>query len=121
MHGARDIVVPLSTGRDAARRAAGELVVVEGATHSWLLKDPEAMPAIVHELMRGRLGTAVLRAKGRAGLDVDATAAEVDGAAFFYEPGSLAVALTPSQAWHDDETLHRSPRYRWHIEVVDRD
>jgi pimeloyl-ACP methyl ester carboxylesterase len=114
VHGDRDVVVPLSTGRDAARRAAGELIVVEGATHSWLLKDPEAMPAIVHELMRGRLGTAVLRAKGRAGLDVDATPADVDACAWFYEPGSLAVALTPSQAWHDDETFHRGPRYRWH-------
>lgn len=113
VHGDRDVVVPLSTGRDAARRAAGELVVVEGATHSWLLKDPEAMPAIVHELMKGRLGTAVLRAKGRAGLDVDATSAEVEASSWFYEPGSLAVALTPAQDWHDDETLHRGPRYRW--------
>ena len=116
VHGDRDIVVPLSTGRDAARRAGGELVVVEGASHSWLLKDPEAMPSIVHELMRGRLGTAVLRAKGRAGLDTAAPASEVEASAWFYEPGALAVALTPQQAWHDDETLHRASRYRWHVE-----
>jgi pimeloyl-ACP methyl ester carboxylesterase len=117
VHGDRDIVVPISTGRDAARRAAGELIVVEGATHSWLLKDPEAMPAIVHELMRGRLGTAVLRAKGRAGLEAAAPAAEVEASRWFYAPGSLAVALTPDQGWRDDETLHRAPHYRWHREV----
>ena len=117
VHGDRDLVVPLSTGRDAARRAAGELIVVEGATHSWLLKDPEAMPAIVHELMRGRLGTAVLRAKGRAGLDAAATPEEVEASRWFYAPASLAVALTPHQDWRDDETLHRAPRYRWHREV----
>jgi hypothetical protein len=104
------------TGRAAARRAGGELVVVEGASHSWLLKDPEAMPAIVHELMKGRLGTAILRAKGRAGLDTDAAPADVEASPWFYEPGSLVVQLTPQQAWHDDETLHRAPRYRWHRE-----
>jgi pimeloyl-ACP methyl ester carboxylesterase len=114
VHGDHDVVVPLRTGRDAARRAAGELVVVEGASHSWLLKDPEAMPAIVHELMRGRLGTAVLRAKGRAGLDASAPPGDVEASPWFYEVDGLARALTPEQVWHDDETLHRAPRYRWH-------
>lgn len=117
VHGDRDVVVPVRTGRDAARRAAGELVVVEGASHSWLLKDPEAMPAIVFELMRGRLGTALLRAKGRAGLDADATPEDIEASPWFYEPGSLVGELTPHQAWHDDETLHRAPRYRWHREL----
>lgn len=116
VHGDRDVVVPLSTGRDAARRAAGELVVVEGATHSWVLKDPEAMPAIVLELMKGRLGTAVLRAKGRAGLEASASAEEVEASEHFYAPGSLVAALTPRQRWEDHETLHRAPRYRWRIE-----
>jgi pimeloyl-ACP methyl ester carboxylesterase len=119
VHGDRDLVVPLRTGRDAARRAAGELIIVEGATHAWLLKDPEAMPAIVHELMRGRLGTAVLRAKGRAGLDNDASAEDVEASGWFYEPGSLVVALTPQQEWLDDDTLHRAPRYRWHLDRDD--
>ena len=32
-------------------------------SHSWLLKDPETLPAIMHALMRGRLGTAVLKAQ----------------------------------------------------------
>jgi len=116
VHGDRDIVVPLATGRDAARRAAGELVVVHGATHSWVLKDPESMPAIVHELMKGRLGTAVLKARLNAGLDGDADRAEIDANRAFYAEDSLAVALTPRQEWHDEEKFHRAPRYRWHRE-----
>ena len=116
MHGDRDLVVPLSTGRDAARRADGELVVVHGATHSWLLKDPEAMPAIVHELMKGRLGTAVLKARLDAGIDGDTPRSEIETSGRFYAPDALVVALTPRQSWHDDARLHRAPRYRWHIE-----
>jgi pimeloyl-ACP methyl ester carboxylesterase len=116
VHGDCDVVVPLSTGRDAARRAAGELVVVHGATHSWVLKDPEAMPAIVHELMRGRLGTAVLKARLRAGLDGGVARAEIDANPAFYTADSLVVALTPRQVWRDEEQFHRAPRYRWHRE-----
>lgn len=116
VHGDRDAVVPLSTGRDAARRAHGELVVVHGASHSWLLKDPEAMPAIMHELMRGRLGTAVLRARLRAGIDHDADRRELDSSPELYDDDALAVALTPRQEWRDDAQLHRAPRYRWHVE-----
>jgi pimeloyl-ACP methyl ester carboxylesterase len=116
VHGDRDIVVPVATGRDAARRANGVLVVVEGATHSWLLKDPEAMPGIVHELMRKELGTAVLRSKMKAGMEGDEPRSEVDANAWFYDPDSLAVALTPDQPWHDDQQLHRAPRYRWRFE-----
>lgn len=116
VHGEHDVVVPLSTGRDAARRSGGELVVVHGATHSWLLKDPEAMPAIVHELMRGRLGTAVLSARLAGGLDHDATRADCEASEAFYEPRALAVTLTPRQDWRDDPRIHRAPRYHWHVE-----
>ena len=44
IHGDRDIAVPIATAKDAARRARGDLVVVKGGSHSWLLKDPETMP-----------------------------------------------------------------------------
>jgi pimeloyl-ACP methyl ester carboxylesterase len=116
VHGERDVVVPISTGRDAARRAGGELVVVHGASHSWLLKDPEAMPAILHELMRGRLGTAVLKARLRAGHDHDTGRADLERSPVFYDPDALVVALTPRQSWRDDATLHRAAHYRWHVE-----
>ena len=74
------------------------------------------MPAIVHELMRGRLGTAVLKARLAAGLDGEVDRAEIDANPAFYTDDSLAVALTPKQQWRDDEELHRAPRYRWHRE-----
>jgi pimeloyl-ACP methyl ester carboxylesterase len=114
VHGAWDLAVPLQTAKDAARRSRGDLVVVERGSHSWLLKDPETMPGIMHALMRGRLGTAVLKAQLDAGVDpVDATDDEVEAA--LYEPGALALELTPRQRHHDAEDLHRPPRYRWKV------
>src|SRR3546814_1275254 len=56
VHGERGIAVPLSPAKSAAKRSRGDLVVVRGATHSWLLKDPETLPAIIMSLITGRLG-----------------------------------------------------------------
>lgn len=113
IHGDRDIAVPIATAKDAARRSRGDLVVVHGATHSWLLKDPESLPAIMHALMKGRLGTAVLKTRLQHGLELDATVDEVEAA--LYEPGALVLELTPRQHFHDTEDLHRPPRYRWKL------
>jgi pimeloyl-ACP methyl ester carboxylesterase len=114
IHGDRDIAVPIATSKDAARRARGDLVVVKGGSHSWLLKDPETMPAIMLALMRGRLGTAVLKAKLARGVDpVDATDDEVEAA--LYAPDALVLELTPRQRFHDTEELHRPPRYSWKV------
>ncbi len=95
--------------------AAGELVVVHGGSHSWLLKDPESLPAIMHRLMQGRLGTAVLKAVLAGGVDPnDATDDEIES--IFYTPDSLAVRLTPAEgSMHDAEELHRRPRYEFSI------
>jgi pimeloyl-ACP methyl ester carboxylesterase len=114
VHGDRDMVVPIATGRDAARRSHGQLVVVRGASHSWLLKDPETLPAILLQLMSGRLGTAVLKAKLSHGIDVDASADEVEDA--LYAPDALVLELTPRQERADGPDLHRPPRYRWYID-----
>jgi len=113
IHGDRDIPVPLATAKDAARRARGDLVVVEKGTHSWLLKDPETMPAIMHVLMKGRLGTAVLKARLRRGLDSDATPDEIDAA--MYRADALVLELTPRQRFVDIEELHRPPRFTWRV------
>jgi pimeloyl-ACP methyl ester carboxylesterase len=113
VHGDRDVAVPLATSKDAARRSRGDLVVVKGGTHSWLLKDPETLPAIMHALMRGRLGTAILKARLQHGLDSDATVDDIEGA--LYAPGALVLELTPHQRVVDTEDLHRPPRYRWQI------
>ncbi len=72
------------------------------------------MPAVLLALMKGRLGTAVLRAKIKRGVDPsEATEDEVEAA--LYEPGALVLELTPRQRHHDTEDLHRPPRYRWRL------
>jgi pimeloyl-ACP methyl ester carboxylesterase len=114
VHGDRDLIVPMPTARSSARRAHGELVVVHGGSHAWLLKDPESLPAIIHRLMQGRLGTAVLKAILDAGIDPnDATVDEIESA--FYRRDALVLRLTPVGAVRDGEDLHRRPRYRFTV------
>ena len=117
IHGDRDLAVPISTARSAARRSRGELVVVHGGSHSWLLKDPESLPAIMHRLMKGRLGTAVLKAILDGGIDPNgATDDEIES--IFYTPDSLAVRLTPDEHEFEDlEEYHRRPRYRFTVKM----
>jgi pimeloyl-ACP methyl ester carboxylesterase len=124
VHGDRDAVVPLATGRAAARRSHGELVVVHRASHSWLLKDPEAAPAITAELLGGSLGAAIVDALAAAGVDTaelrpgthpsDELTDAIEAA--LYSPGALVLELTPPPRPVDPDALRRPPRYRWSIE-----
>jgi pimeloyl-ACP methyl ester carboxylesterase len=108
--GDRDAIVPYCTGRSAARRANGQLVRVRGAGHSWLLKDPETLPAIVDELLEDRLGAAIRGAITAAG------AGSVDELeAHFYEPGAPILALTPELTYTRTNETHRRPRYTWSV------
>jgi pimeloyl-ACP methyl ester carboxylesterase len=115
VHGDYDLVVPLATARDAARRTNGELVVVHGATHSFMLQDPETLPAIVRELQAGELGAACDRAVAAAGLDPSASPAAVDGA--FAPAGTLLRRLgppgAPPPAGPGPVPARRRPHYRW--------
>ena len=111
VHGDYDLVVPMATARDAARRTRGELVVVHGATHSWLLQDPETLPAIVRELLDGDLGAACARAVGEAGLDPGAPLAAVDDA--FAPEGTLLRRLGPPGASPGPARAPRRPYYQW--------
>jgi hypothetical protein len=114
LHGDHDFVVPLASARDAARRTGGDLVVVRGGTHSWLLKDPEMFPAIMGELLRGRLGDAYEAALVNAGLDPGAaTTAEIEDA--FYTPGARVRALTPELVYARSDR-RSEPRYDWAVE-----
>jgi pimeloyl-ACP methyl ester carboxylesterase len=114
LHGDRDFVVPMAAARDAARRAGGDLVVVRGATHSWLLKDPESFPAIMGQLLRGRLGDAYEAALVKAGLDpAMASTADIEDA--FYTPDARVRALTPELAWARSDR-RSEPRYDWIVE-----
>jgi hypothetical protein len=98
----------LQTARDAVRRANGELITVHRAGHSWLLKDPETLPAIVSELLDLRLGDAVRNAVSAAGA---ASLDELEEA--FYTPDAPILALTPAADFVRIGQRHRRPRYRW--------
>lgn len=114
IQGDRDFVVPVASAESAARRARGELVTVLGASHSWLLKDPETLPAIVAELLGGRLGRALDAAVAAAGLDPDdAGLDDIEGA--FYAADAPVLAMSPPQG--TITVLHpaRRPRYPWTI------
>jgi pimeloyl-ACP methyl ester carboxylesterase len=110
IHGNRDLIVPVCTARSTARRSNGDLVLVKGASHSWLLKDPETLPAIVAELLEGRLGAAIRQTITAAG------ATSVDELeAVMYEPGAPILELTPELAFTKLDESHRRPRYRWKV------
>jgi pimeloyl-ACP methyl ester carboxylesterase len=110
LHGNRDVMIPYATARSAAARAGGQLVTVEGATHSWLLKDPETLPAIVSELLEDRLGDAIRKAITAAG------ARSVDQLEdIFYAESAPILALSPALHYEQLDDTHRRPRYRWTI------
>jgi pimeloyl-ACP methyl ester carboxylesterase len=115
LHGTRDLGVPLATARSAAKRARGQFIAVEGGTHSWLLADPETLPAIVAELLDGRLGDAYRDALEDAGLDpLDATVDQVEGA--LYEPGAKILDLTPPLDFEPTLEHRHRPRYQWRVQ-----
>jgi pimeloyl-ACP methyl ester carboxylesterase len=114
LHGDRDYVVPLAAARDAARRSGGDLVVIRGGTHSWLLKDPESFPAIMAELLRKGLGDAWAAALLDAGLDpAVATTEQMEDA--FLAPDAKVRTLTPELVWARSDR-RSEPRYDWIIE-----
>jgi pimeloyl-ACP methyl ester carboxylesterase len=111
LHGDRDMTVPLATARSAAARSHGRLVTDNGATHSWLLKDPETLPAIVSELLEEDLGAAIRNAITSAG------AGSVDQLEdIFYTPDAPILALSPPLDYERLDDTHRRPRYTWTIQ-----
>jgi pimeloyl-ACP methyl ester carboxylesterase len=122
IHGDRDIPVPYSTAVDAARRAGGTLVTIHGGTHSWVLKDPETLPAIIAELLEGPLARVRAAAAGAAelaGTDMDdgATPEQIESA--FLGPHAWVRLLTPPLELRTGPQRHHRARYRWSIEEPD--
>ncbi len=99
LHGDRDLIVPIATARSAAKRSNGQLITVKGAAHSWMLRDPETLPAIVAELLQGRLGSAIREAIGAAGAN---STDELES--IFYEPD----AADPRPVRPDRRGQHRA-------------
>lgn len=120
IHGQRDVAVPLSTARNAADRGRGALVTVEKAGHSWLLRDPRTLPAILDALIASHVGEAITtRIAADLGLSSPgyldrATFDDLDRA--YLDPDAQILDLTPPQV--DPDTLPRQgmPRYRWTVD-----
>ncbi|MEA3054847.1 MAG: hypothetical protein QOD30_279 [Actinomycetota bacterium] len=113
VHGDRDFAVPGKTAIDAAKRSRGELIIVHGATHSWLLRDPETMPAIVAELLDESLGDVIRLALAVEGapIGVEDTIEEIERA--LYRPGALVHSLTPPLEFNPTDVRRHRPTFRW--------
>ncbi|MBV6509169.1 MAG: 2-succinyl-6-hydroxy-2,4-cyclohexadiene-1-carboxylate synthase [Acidimicrobiales bacterium] len=114
-HGEWDLVVPIRTAHDAVRRSNGHMVIIERAGHSWLVKDPETLPAVVSDLMVRELGEACRSALERVGLDPHT--ADVDQIeAALYRPDAWILGLSPPNVTHAIAERHRRPAFNWVIE-----
>jgi len=114
IHGDRDMPVPYATAVDAARRSGGTLVTVKGGTHSWVLKDPETLPAIIAEMLDGPLARVRAAALGAAGLRPDASPDQVESA--FLGPHAWVRRLTPPIEFRTGTEHHHRARYRWTVD-----
>ena len=114
IHGDRDMPVPYATAVDAARRSGGTLVTVKGGTHSWVLKDPETLPAIIAGLLDGPLARVRAAVLGAAGLRPDAAPAQIEAA--FLGPHAWVRHLTPQLELRTSSDHHHRARYRWTVE-----
>jgi hypothetical protein len=113
IHGDRDLPVPYATAVDAARRSSGTLVTVKGGTHSWVLKDPETLPAIIAELLDGPLARVRAATLGAAGLTPDASPDQVERA--FLGPHAWVRRLTPPVELRKGPQRHHRARYSWTV------
>ena len=70
----------------------------------------ETLPAIVGELLRGRLGDAIRDRIGAAGAE---SRDELES--IFYEPDAPILGLTPPTGVVPTGEVHHLPKYRWTI------
>lgn len=118
LHGEHDVLVPLQAARDAAARTDGDLVVVRGGSHSWLLRCPETLPAIVGDLLDGRLGAALDAMLCAEGVDPAAAVDEIGAACT--SAGGLAAALGVELHEIALPTPRGRPRFEWTLERQSR-
>ena len=123
LHGERDFAVPMRTAVDTAKRVSAPLVRIAGAGHSWLLRDPETLPAIMHQLRTAGFGDALSSAMVDAGLDPDsATPDELENAYVAADAPlhdfTIAMDRSPSAhdaGDHDGEVVLHKPHFRWTV------
>lgn len=120
IHGERDVAVPMATARDAARRGHGTLVTVRKAGHSWLLRDPRTLPAILDALIASAVGDAILTriaddlGLASPGFLPEADLDDLDAA--YLEPGARLHDLSPPFEPPDTMPRQDLPRYRWSVD-----
>lgn len=119
IHGERDVAVPMATARDAARRGRGALVTVERAGHSWLLRDPRTLPAILDALIVSSVGKAVTSRVasdlGLSGPEDLGTVTMEDLDAAYLDADAQILELSPPRVDPDSLPRLRPPRYRWTV------
>lgn len=115
LHGSWDLAVPHRTARDTARRTDGVLVTIEHAGHSWILRDPETLPAIIAELLAAELGEGIRTSLKAAGIRRKYPTIE-DVERVCYRPDARIFSLTPADGGAKVVGRHRRPHYRWHTE-----
>jgi pimeloyl-ACP methyl ester carboxylesterase len=115
VHGDGDMAVPLAAARDVARRTNGTLVVVRGGRHCWLLRDPEALPAIFSELMAGALGAARAKALAREGLGPEASPEDVERVLLSRD--AVVRAITPQLQVTGVTVRRKPPTLHWTTEL----
>lgn len=96
VHSNRDLAIWYPFARDAAAAAGAMLVTVDDAGHSWMLEDPDSLPAMLAELLDGPIGEAIdARARGSIDdmLSVDALVRGLD------RPRSRPYRLEPRHRW----------------------
>jgi pimeloyl-ACP methyl ester carboxylesterase len=115
VHGGGDLAVSLDSASDAARRLGATLVVVRGGRHSWVLSDPETLPAIFGDLLHGPLGQAWGAAVANAGLDpASASLAQIEAA--MCRPHALIDELTPPLQFSARGPRRKPARFSWTVE-----
>jgi pimeloyl-ACP methyl ester carboxylesterase len=115
LHGSLDLAVPHRTARDTAARTDGVLVTIQNAGHSWILRDPETLPAIVAELLSEELGDGIRRSLRGAGVRAKYPTLD-DVEAVCYRSGAAVLDLAPADPHKVVVGRHRRPKYRWHTQ-----
>lgn len=98
VHSTGDLTIWHPFARRAAAEADATLVTVEGGRHSWMIEDPDGLPALISELLDGPLGEAIDR-RAHGGIDD------------MWRPDALALGLDRPRS----RPYRLQPRHRWHV------